>query len=289
MEQPESLLRQLGLTEYETKACMVLIKIGRSNAEKISSEGNIPLPRVYDTMESLAKRGLVSVTKTRPQTFEIINLKKFFEILKADEKREIEERIKSIDDISSSFFKAIASIPPVKYEANDDNALLTFTKRTANIEEMWNRLHEETKKEFLVFAGDVSWIKSRASEIKKLTSKNIKYRIIWFKCTKEVMPNIKKAIKAGAELRCYDDFSNDLRGLISDGDKVYLIQKLPKPGTDVNAKGDVIWDKELANYTGTLIRSSIIAKVFKEYFYFLWGRSTSAEEFFKNPNSFINS
>jgi sugar-specific transcriptional regulator TrmB len=281
MEQPESLLRQLGLTEYETKACMVLIKIGRSNAEKISSEGNIPLPRVYDTMESLAKRGLVSVTKTRPQTFEIINLKKFFEILKADEKREIEERIKSIDDISSSFFKAIASIPPVKYEANDDNALLTFTKRSANIEEMWNRLHEETKKEFLVFAGDVSWIKSRASEIKKLTSKNIKYRIIWFKCTKEVMPNIKKAIKAGAELRCYDDFSNDLRGLISDGDKVYLIQKLPKPGTDANVKGDVMWDKELANYTGTLIRSSIIAKVFKGYFYFLWGRSTSAEEFFK--------
>jgi sugar-specific transcriptional regulator TrmB len=281
MEQPESLLRQLGLTGYETKACMVLIKLGRSNAEKISSEGSIPLPRVYDTMESLAKRGLISISKIRPQIFEIINLKKFFEILKADEKREIEERIKSIDDISSRFFKSISSIPPVKYELNDDNALLTFTKRSANIEEMWNRLHEETKKEFLVFAGDVSWIKSRANEIKKLTSKGIKYRVIWFKCVKEIVPNIKKAIKAGAELRCYDDFSNDLRGLISDGDKVYLIQKLPKPGTDVNAKGDVIWDKELANYTGTLIRSSIIAKVFKEYFYFLWGRSTSAEEFFK--------
>ena len=85
-EQAESLLRELGLSEYETKACMVLVKFGNSDANKISSIGNIPLPRVYDTMENLSKRGLISISKTRPQTFSIINLKKFFEILKIDEK-----------------------------------------------------------------------------------------------------------------------------------------------------------------------------------------------------------
>ena len=281
MELPESLLRQLGLTEYETKACMVLIKLGRSNAEKISTVGSVPLPRVYDTMESLAKRGLISVSKGRPQTFEIINLKKFFEILKSDEKREVEERIKSIDDVSSKFLKIVSSMPQPKYEPDDSNPLLTLTKRSANIEEMWNRLHDETKKEFLVFAGDVSWINRRAPEIKKLTSKNIKYRVIWFKCIKEVLPNIRKAIRAGAELRCYDDFSNDLRGIVSDKNKIYLIQKLPKPGMDFNVREGALWNEEFANYTGTLITSSTIATVFKEYFYFLWEKSTPAEEVFK--------
>jgi sugar-specific transcriptional regulator TrmB len=279
--QAEFLLKQLGLTNYETKACMVLVKFGRSNAEKISSIGNIPLPRVYDTMNSLAKRGLVSVSKARPQTFEIINLKKFFDILKTDEKRKIEEKIKSIDDVSSKFFKTISSLPPVKYESTNDSALLTLTKRTINIEEIWNRLHEETKKEFLVFAGDVSWINSRASEIKKLTNKNIKYKVIWFKCVKDVIPNIKKALKAGAELRCYDDYSNELRGLISDENRIYLIQKLPKPDIDINVKGDELWSNELANYTGTLITSNIMAKVFREYFYFLWEKSIPAEEVLK--------
>jgi sugar-specific transcriptional regulator TrmB len=281
MELPESLLRQLGLTEYETKACMVLIKLGRSNAEKISTVGSVPLPRVYDTMESLAKRGLISVSKGRPQTFEIINLKKFFEILKSDEKREVEERIKSIDDVSSKFLKIVSSMPQPKYEPDDSSALLTLTKRSANIEEMWNRLHDETKKEFLVFAGDVSWINRRAPEIKKLTSKNIKYRVIWFKCIKEVLPNIRKAIRAGAELRCYDDFSNDLRGIVSDKNKIYLIQKLPKPGMDFNVREGALWNEEFANYTGTLITSDTIATVFKEYFYFLWEKSTPAEEVFK--------
>ena len=86
-EQAESLLRELGMSEYETKACMVLVKFGNSDANKIASIGSIPLPRVYDTMDNLAKRGLISVSRTRPQTFSIINLKRFFDILKLDEKK----------------------------------------------------------------------------------------------------------------------------------------------------------------------------------------------------------
>jgi len=284
-EQAESLLRELGLSEYETKACMALVKFGNSDANKISSIGNIPLPRVYDTMENLAKRGLISISKTRPQTFSIINLKKFFEILKIDEKRKIEEKIKNIDNVSSKFLKSVASLPPVKYEASNNDTTLTFTKRSINVEEIWNQIQSETKKEFLVFAGDISWINRRANEIKKLTKKNIKYKIIWFKCIKEVVPNVKKALKAGAELRCYNDYPNSLRGIISDSNKIYLIQKLPKPGLDVNAKVGALWNEDFANYTGTLITSDIIAKVFKEYFYFLWQKSISTEEFLKKLSS----
>lgn len=280
-EQAESLLRELGLSDYETKACMVLVKFGNSDANKISSIGNIPLPRVYDTMGNLAKRGLVSISKTRPQTFSIINLKKFFEILKIDEKRKIEEKIKSIDNISSKFLKTVSLLPTVKYEESNNDTTLTFTKRSINIEEIWNQIQSETKKEFLVFAGDISWINRRADEIKKLTNKNVKYKIIWFKCIKEVVPNVKKALKVGAELRCHNDYSNSLRGIISDSNKIYLIQKLPKPGLDVNVKIGTLWNEDFANYTGTLVTSSIIAKVFKEYFYFLWQKSMPAEEFLK--------
>jgi hypothetical protein len=56
---------------------------------------------------------------------------------------------------------------------------------------------------------------------------------------------------------------------------------LPKPGLDVNVKIGTLWNEDFANYTGTLVTSSIIAKVFKEYFYFLWQKSMPAEEFLK--------
>jgi sugar-specific transcriptional regulator TrmB len=279
-EQAESLLRQLGLSEYETKACMVLVKFGASDANKISSVGNIPLPRVYDTMENLARRGLISISKSRPQTFSIINMKRFFEIIKLDEKKKIENKINTIDQVSSKFFKAVSAMPKMKYESPDD-ALLTLTKRSANVEEIWNRLHDETKKEFLVFAGDVSWINRRAREIKNITKKGVSYKIIWFKCTKEVMPNIRKAIRMGAEMRCIDEFSNDLRCIISDSNKIYLIQKLLKPGVDISVRTGALWNEEFANYTGTLITSRTIANVFRGYFYFLWEKATPADEIFK--------
>jgi len=280
-EQAESLLKELGLSAYEAKACMVLVKFGKVDANKISSVGSIPLPRVYDTMSNLANRGLVSISKTRPQTFGIINFKRFFEILKSDEKKKIEEKLKSIDDISSKFFSIISLLPTTKYETNNNDAILTFTKRGINVEEIWSQLHNETKKEFLVFAGDISWINHRANEIKKLVNKNIKYKILSFKCNKEIIPNIKKALKTGAEVHCYDDYSNELRGIISDGNKIYLIQKLSKPGVNVNIKEGVLWNEDFANYNGTIIASSTIAKVFRDYFYFLWTKSISVEKLLK--------
>ena len=145
-EQAESLLRELGLSEYETKACMVLVRFGSSDANRISSIGNIPLPRVYDTMESLSKRGLISVSMSRPQTFSIINLKKFFEILKADEKKKIDEKIRSIEDVSSRFLKLVPEVPIKNEELGSES--LTLTKRSMNVEEIWDKLQEETKQEF---------------------------------------------------------------------------------------------------------------------------------------------
>lgn len=272
MEEPEMLLRQLGLTEYESKACMVLIKFGKCNAEKISSLGNIPLPRVYDTMASLAKRGLVSVSKTRPQNFSIINLKKFFEILKADEKRKIEERIKIMDDIFSKFNKSISLITTTKPDLESED-VISFTKRRLNVGEIWDSVQSETKKEFLVFSGDLSWIDLRAKEISKIVKSGIKYKILCFKPIKDILPNLKKAAKTGAELRCYNDFSNELRGIVSDGKKVYLIQKKLKPGVDVNIKEGERWTEEIADYTGIILESKIIAKVFRDYFYFLWEKA----------------
>lgn len=278
MEEPESFLKQLGLTEYETKACMVLIRFGRSNAEKISSIGGVPLPRVYDTMGSLVKRGLILVSKTRPQTFEIINLRKFFDILKADERSMIEERIKNIDDISSKFFKIIESLPITKPDLEKEDSV-SFTKRRINIGEIWDELQDETKKEFLIFSGDLSWIALRSKDISKAVKKGIDYKIICFKPIKDVIPNIKKAIKTGAELRCRDDYSNEIRGIISDGRKVYVIQKKPKPGADVSGlREGVHWSEEVADYTGIILSSSVLAKVFRNYFYLLWEKSMPAEK-----------
>jgi sugar-specific transcriptional regulator TrmB len=280
-EKSERLLRQLGLTEYEARACLTLIRFGKCTAEKISSLGGIPLPRVYDTMSSLAKRGLVIISKTRPQTFRIINLKKFFKTLKEDEKRKMMKRIKDIDSISSEFLKLVSTIPRETYNIEKED-VFSFAYRRMNVEEIWNEIQNTTKREFLVFAGDLSWIDIRKRDIKKAIKKGIKYKIIFFKKVKNVLPNVRKALKTGVEIRCYDDYKNELRGIISDGKRVYLIKKVPKPGVNVKELKDGLhWSEDIADYSGVMLNSKLIAKAFRDYFYLLWEKAIPAENLLK--------
>lgn len=279
-EEIKSLLKQAGLTEYEARACLALVRFGKSRADKISSAEDIPLPRVYDTMSSLVRRGLVAVSRTRPQTFIITDFKRFFNILKNDEARKTEKKIREIDNISSNFMKLSNSLKIAEPKEEKED-ILSYS-REMNINEVWEEVQNQTKKEFLVFGGDLSWISSRSKDIKKLIKKGIDYRVLWSKSNKEILPNVRKALKLGIKLRCYNDASSKLRAIISDGKKISLIRKTLKPGIDV---GDMIkppfWSEDIADYSGVLIISEMVTKVFRDYFYLLWESSMPADKFIK--------
>ncbi|MFH1473959.1 MAG: helix-turn-helix domain-containing protein [Candidatus Aenigmatarchaeota archaeon] len=277
-EEIKSLLKQAGLTEYEARACLALVRFGKSRADKISSAEDIPLPRVYDTMSSLVRRGLVAVSRTRPQTFMITDFKRFFNILKNDEARKTEKKIKEIDKISSDFMKLSNSLKIAEPKEEKED-ILSYS-REMNINEVWEEVQNQTKKEFLVFAGDLSWVSSRSNDIKKLIKKGVDYRILWSKPEKEILPNVRKALKLGIKLRCYNDASNRLRAIISDGKKISLIRKTLKPGVVAGAKPP-FWSEDIADYSGVLITSGMVTKVFRDYFYLLWESSMPADKFIK--------
>jgi len=69
MEDEAILLKEMGLTEYETKSYLTLLKLGIATAEQISEAASIPLPRVYDTLVELQKKGFVLISKGRPKKF----------------------------------------------------------------------------------------------------------------------------------------------------------------------------------------------------------------------------
>lgn len=276
----KTLLRQAGLTEYEAKACLALIKFRECTADEISSTGGIPLPRVYDTMSSLSKRGLVSISRTRPQIFRLTDFKRFFNILKSDEKIKFEKKVKEIDNVSSDFLKLVNSLETTTHK-EEKEGILSYARRM-NVGEIWDEIQNGTKKEFLVFAGDLSWVGSRSKDIRKIIKKGVKYKVLWSKPIKEVVPSVKKALKIGIKLRCYNDPSNELRAIVSDGKKIYLIRKTLKPGVDAKKiKEGMKWSEDIADYHGVLIISKLISKVFKDHFFLLWDKAMTAENFLK--------
>ena len=94
-------LKQLGLNDNEIKVYVTMLKIGLSTASTISEKTGLYRPYVYDTLEKLIDKGLVSyVIKDNKKHFQADHPKKLIENLK-----EKEENIKKILPTLISFTK----------------------------------------------------------------------------------------------------------------------------------------------------------------------------------------
>ena len=56
----KKILKQIGLTENEIQVYLTLLKIGSSGVSTIAEHSGLYRPYVYDTLERLQEKGLVS-------------------------------------------------------------------------------------------------------------------------------------------------------------------------------------------------------------------------------------
>jgi sugar-specific transcriptional regulator TrmB len=272
----EALLKHLGLTEYEAKAILALLSHGSLTADKVSSAAHIPLPRVYDTMKSLAERGLISVGRTRPQAFTAVDPKRFFALLKEDEQRKLNEKLHKIDSITPQFMGMIEKMPQVTVSELEP---IAFIKRRINVGKSWIEVQDDAEREFMVFAGDLSWLDERIDSIKRTIKRGVRYRVMWTRPLQELAPFIRKALRIGVELRLMEsDYlrENKLRALVCDTRKVYIIKKIQRAEAD--SKPGKSGSEEIADYSGILLNDPMIAEVFRNYFNELWTKAVPADK-----------
>lgn len=62
-------LEAFGLNEYTARSFVALLSLGTATAKEISDVSGVPRTRVYDVMDTLQERGLVSVRHTEPREF----------------------------------------------------------------------------------------------------------------------------------------------------------------------------------------------------------------------------
>ncbi|MDG6222347.1 MAG: helix-turn-helix domain-containing protein [Candidatus Bathyarchaeota archaeon] len=68
-EDAKKVLHEVGLTEYETRAFLILLERGVMTASEVSEHGGIPYSKVYETLNSLERKGWVEVEKGRPSRY----------------------------------------------------------------------------------------------------------------------------------------------------------------------------------------------------------------------------
>jgi sugar-specific transcriptional regulator TrmB len=69
LEEATRRLELIGLTTYEARAYIALIGIGVGTAEIVSNAAEIPRTSAYKVLQSLERKGFVTSTDGRPQTF----------------------------------------------------------------------------------------------------------------------------------------------------------------------------------------------------------------------------
>lgn len=64
-----SAMKRLGLSEYEAKAYLALLSRRGGTASEISASAQIPISKIYDTLKSLERKGLLKAERGRPTRY----------------------------------------------------------------------------------------------------------------------------------------------------------------------------------------------------------------------------
>ena len=240
-------LRELGLTDYETRAYLSLLERGVLTASQVSENAGVPYSKVYETLTSLERKGWIETGQGRPGRY---YPKAPSEAL-ATAKLQLEEKVRVWEKTISSELQPFYERREIR-EKPDIWILRGEFSTIAKLREML----EKTKSELMVAAPifPKALADSVLPVLQRLQSSNVK---ILFMVSKQASAWNLKELESVAEVRVRDQMFGG--GVIVDGREAILFLGEEKPTL-------VIW----ANHLG-------LVQFAKDYFQHLWNSSKTVK------------
>lgn len=228
------ILKQVGLTENEANVYLIVLRAGSATASEILEKTSIHRINLYDILERLQEKGLVSYAMIcKRKAYEAVSPKRILEIE--------EEKLNNIRKIMPEL-EAQKSLNKISTEA-------TIFKDKAGIRKVLDEIATTKSHEFCYFASGWGFYKFFPE-----------YAEIW---ASKIKMNKTKA-------RCL--ISNKLRGakVIEPVDYKYLPNEFVFPSTTCIYEDKVfilMWSEQPM---GILIRSKEVSDSYKQFFEMLW-------------------
>jgi len=265
MNQLEAMLKELGLNEYEAKTFVTLVSRGTCNAEEISNNAGIPLPRVYDTVNHLEKKGFVMVTKTRPQQYKSISPDEALQNFLNWKNKEFKTDLENLKSLSNRINEHVNSLS-IETKPQKQKWRIWTTEGKKSIVSMRRNIFKKAENEILIMTGDASFVKDDYTILKKIAKNGIKFKLIisepWGN-SREIKENINKLLDLDFEIRA--GYTGSLRGNIIDDSISTIVFKTGKD--ELNGISGT--DKEF-KYEMLVINNPFFVKIIKEYFDIYW-------------------
>lgn len=96
-------LRELGLTEYQAKAYLALVRLGRGTAAQVAKVTDVPRNKLYPVMQQLNQLGIVETQLGEAQVFRPLPVDRFLEDRIAAMRARVDELDRSRADLAAMF------------------------------------------------------------------------------------------------------------------------------------------------------------------------------------------
>jgi HTH-type transcriptional regulator, sugar sensing transcriptional regulator len=194
----EDFLEEIGLSQYEKKAYLTLLSIGKSKSKSISKESGVSYGRIYEIMDKLEKKGLIAILPTEPKTFDAIEPKLAFKLIL----KKREEKLSALmNNISTLTIPEKTS--PIKEQ---DKTIVLQGKQKQLM--MIGEMHERAKKEILMVPGIYEPSTARNVVTLRALNKGVKIKRLIKAINSKNKDILERSSKLGEEVR-----KNNLPGL----------------------------------------------------------------------------
>jgi len=183
----KEVLKEMGLTENESKVYLALLDLGPSLAGQISRKTGLHRRTVYDTTERLIKKGLIGyILKNNRRVFEPSSPKRFLEVIKEKENsiNEILPELlssytKTKEKQETNFYKGKEGLKTVledQIETGKEILILGASPLAYDILQFYFKWFDKKRKEKkikakIVFSENIKTIKIPFAEIRYLPEK----------------------------------------------------------------------------------------------------------------------
>jgi len=107
-------LRDLGLSEYESRTYRSLLETGPTTAKELSRVSDVPMGRIYDVLNGLETRDLVrSQTASRPKKYVAVEPGTALDRLLESKQQELEEQMAQYEEIVAELDDVLDAAEPV--------------------------------------------------------------------------------------------------------------------------------------------------------------------------------
>jgi len=249
-------LREAGLSEYEAKAYLVLLKFGAIGGQECAKQSGVPPTRVYDALKSLVVKGLASKVQEKPLLFKAIKpeigLKHLFR-----------NKLQRLLDTENQL---VGSLKSIKKEQISEPKIIEKVTTVLGYNKLFYHVIEllsQTKKEFQVFSIGEDVPYELKLESKRAARKGCKLKLIVTKCDSENIHILKERQKEGYQIKYYP----------STGE--YTFATFDRKVAMIHVKNPQIKEERVT----TFFEVPGMAKVLAEHFDHIWKKAKPINSF----------